>query len=92
MSIATLTAYMIITRHGPNSSIQTRRYFFCERGGYDPSNECSLPYGEILISHLMQTLSFVLAAMFPVVSLIYAVSIQAEGIVDAIFYKASHAA
>ena len=53
-----------------------QRYFFCEQGGYNPSNPCNRSDIEDLTYPSLEIMSNILQAMFPVVNMIYVVNIQ----------------
>ena len=67
-----------LTLSGRNTSVvanNLQKYFFCEQGGFNPSNPCSLP-NDIYHHPYISSLGHILLSLLPIVNLIYAVNIK----------------
>ena len=75
--VAAVVNLTILTLFARNASVvanNLQKYFFCEQGGFNPSNPCSLP-NDIYNQPYISSLGHILLSLLPIVNLIYAVNI-----------------
>ena len=71
-----LTSFTISTRNSEIISEELLNYFVCEGRGNDPNNPCDRnTFSQYLIPELT-TISLVLIEIFPVINLVYVLSIK----------------
>ena len=75
LSSIALTTFTILTRNNEILISGIKEYFFCEQGGFDPENLCTRDYLKYTYPCL-NTTSYVLLSLFPVVNLIYAINLK----------------
>ena len=74
-AVINLTTLTLFARNASVVANNLQRYFFCEQGGFNPSNPCSLP-NDIYHRPYISSLGHILLSLLPVVNLIYAVNIK----------------
>ena len=73
-AVINLTAFTLSIRNTSVVATNLKKYFFCEQGGFNPSNACNVP-NDIYHHPYISSLGYILVSLLPIVSLIYAVNI-----------------